>query len=103
MLIVSRFTDEVEEIVKACPRQRQTLFFSATLSKRVEELAHISLNNPVHVHVDPLFSVADTLNQGSSPWLNSLFWLSYNSCVEFIRIRENQEYLREAILVCLCR
>ncbi|MAF36810.1 ATP-dependent RNA helicase [archaeon] len=33
------FTDDVERIIGACPNERQTLFFSATISTRVKNLA----------------------------------------------------------------
>jgi superfamily II DNA/RNA helicase len=42
-----------------CPRGRQTMFFSATISESVANLANMSLNSPVQVtcacraHADP--------------------------------------------------
>jgi len=51
------FIDDVEKIIRACPAKRQTLFFSATISQRVMQLANRHMNNPVKVsagkHVDP--------------------------------------------------
>ncbi len=43
------FIDEVEKIIKQCPRQRQTLFFSATISSRIQKLANRYMNNPCKV------------------------------------------------------
>ena len=40
-------------IVQNMPRDRQTLLFSATQTKSVAKLAHLSLNNPVFVSSDP--------------------------------------------------
>jgi ATP-dependent RNA helicase DeaD len=51
------FIDDVEKIIRACPKKRQTLFFSATISTRVKELGNVHMKNPVIVaakkHVDP--------------------------------------------------
>lgn len=51
------FIDDVEKIIKACPKERQTLFFSATISHRVKQLANKYMKNPkiisVQKNVDP--------------------------------------------------
>lgn len=51
------FIDDVEKIIKACPKDRQTLFFSATISPQVKELANKYMKNPSQVsgkkQVDP--------------------------------------------------
>lgn len=51
------FIDDVEKIIKACPKKRQTLFFSATISHRVKQLANKHMKNPeivsVQKNVDP--------------------------------------------------
>ncbi len=51
------FIDDVEKIIKACPHKRQTLFFSATISPKIKELAGRYMVKPVKVlagkHVDP--------------------------------------------------
>jgi len=51
------FIEDVENIIQACPVKRQTLFFSATITDRVRELAERYMNNPIEVsatkHVDP--------------------------------------------------
>ena len=43
------FIRDVEKIIQRCPRQRQTLFFSATISKDIIRLADRYMNNPVKV------------------------------------------------------
>jgi ATP-dependent RNA helicase DDX27 len=57
------FQDELEEIVKNCPRSRQTLLFSATMTDRVEQLARLSLNRPVRLFIDMPGMLARTLEQ----------------------------------------
>src|SRR3989338_7465480 len=51
------FIEDVEKIIRACPRKRQTLCFSATISSTVTDLSHRYMNNPVKVNavkqVDP--------------------------------------------------
>jgi ATP-dependent RNA helicase DeaD len=51
------FVDDVEKIVMQCPRERQTLLFSATITYDVERLAKRYMNDPVRVsaesYVDP--------------------------------------------------
>jgi len=51
------FTDDVEKIIRACPKKRQTLLFSATISPRVQNLGRRHMVEPVEVFgkkmVDP--------------------------------------------------
>ena len=84
------FVDELREIVKLCPRQRQTMLFSATLSPSVRDLVLLSLNQPVQVTIDPFDSVVERLTQ------------------EFVRIKqkasvEEETREREAIVLALCQ
>ncbi len=46
------FLPDVERIIHHLPRERQTLFFSATLTPTVERLAQKLMRKPVHVHVE---------------------------------------------------
>jgi len=51
------FIDDVERIVRSCPKQRQTLFFSATIDSRIKSLAKKYMNDPKEIRagtqVDP--------------------------------------------------
>jgi ATP-dependent RNA helicase RhlE len=47
------FLPSIKRIVKALPEKRQTLFFSATMSKEVERIAYTMLRDPVLVEVSP--------------------------------------------------
>lgn len=51
------FIDDIEKVIKACPKERQTLLFSATVSPRIKTLAKKYLNNPEDIkaekYVDP--------------------------------------------------
>jgi ATP-dependent RNA helicase RhlE len=45
------FIGDIKSIVNQIPRSRQTLFFSATLDRRVEPLTYEFLNNPVKISI----------------------------------------------------
>lgn len=51
------FIDDVEKIIQACPNNRQTLFFSATISSRIKQLGNRYMSKPINVSatrlVDP--------------------------------------------------
>ncbi len=51
------FIDDVERIINECPRERQTLLFSATISADIDEIAKRHMKNPAKVsaedYVDP--------------------------------------------------
>ncbi len=51
------FIDDVEQIIRKCPRKRQTLLFSATIFSEVARLARRYMNEPVEIsaeqYVDP--------------------------------------------------
>lgn len=94
------FQDEVKELVSACPRGRQTLLFSATLSENINDLVELSLNNPVKIAVNSYNKLVDRLTQ------------------EFIRVKqpkksklpgpkkddkESPTLAQEAIVLSLCK
>lgn len=43
------FSDDIMQIVSHLPKQRQTIMFSATMPKKIQELANSILNNPAEV------------------------------------------------------
>src|SRR5690606_11322275 len=57
------FIPDVERIVSLLPPLRQTLFFSATMSKEMRKLADKFLHNPKEVAVSPPTSTAATVTQ----------------------------------------
>ncbi|KPV78136.1 uncharacterized protein RHOBADRAFT_23094 [Rhodotorula graminis WP1] len=90
------FRDELEEIIGAAPRSRQTLLFSATVTESIQQLTRLSMNKPVRVKIDEMGAAAKGLEQ------------------EFLRVRGDRagesielnsrsgERHREALLVALC-
>ncbi|SCV68087.1 BQ2448_208 [Microbotryum intermedium] len=90
------FRSELEEIIGAAPRSRQTLLFSATVTESIAQLTRLSMSKPVRVKVDQMGATAQGLVQ------------------EFLRVRGDRpgeaiergfrtgERSREALLVTLC-
>lgn len=58
------FIHDVRRIIKAVPTERQTLLFSATMPKEIQELADRTLKSPVKVAVDPVSSTREPIEQG---------------------------------------
>uniref|UniRef100_A0A915AD08 RNA helicase n=1 Tax=Parascaris univalens TaxID=6257 RepID=A0A915AD08_PARUN len=77
------FADQMKELIRLCSANRQTLLFSATMTDQIEQLAAVSLKNPVKIFINENTETALNLRQ------------------EFIRIRENREHERESIVVAL--
>ena len=57
------FVHDVKKIIAKVPQKRQTLFFSATMPKEIQQLADSILNDPEKVEVTPVSSTADTIQQ----------------------------------------
>ncbi len=57
------FIPAIRQIVKLLPRQRQTLFFSATLSKEIERLTREFLNDPTTIEIGQRSNPAETVTQ----------------------------------------
>jgi len=47
------FIPDIKRVLSEIPADRQTLFFSATLPRKMVELAHTMVRNPVHVTIAP--------------------------------------------------
>ncbi|WP_366183804.1 DEAD/DEAH box helicase [Flavobacterium ovatum] len=57
------FVNDVKKIVKLTPKNRQTLFFSATMPIAIRELAEMFLTKPETVTVSPVSSTAEKVEQ----------------------------------------
>ncbi|RAK70272.1 DEAD/DEAH box helicase [Hymenobacter edaphi] len=57
------FINDIRRILPLLPKQRQSLFFSATMPPTIRELADTILRNPVPVAVTPVSSTAETVEQ----------------------------------------
>lgn len=57
------FIHDVKKIIAALPKQRQSLFFSATMPAEIVKLSATILHHPEKVEVTPVSSTADTIQQ----------------------------------------
>ncbi|KNA11429.1 hypothetical protein SOVF_135240 [Spinacia oleracea] len=51
-ILEANFEEEMRQILKILPKERQTALFSATQTKKVEDLARLSLSKPIYIDVD---------------------------------------------------
>ncbi len=57
------FLPDLKRIISALPKQRQSLFFSATMASKVGELASSLLRNPVKINITPPASTVEMIEQ----------------------------------------
>ncbi len=58
------FLQPMKRIIAKCPKQRQTLFFSATLPPEIAQLADWALRDPVRIEIGASRSVASMVKHG---------------------------------------
>ncbi|KAJ4842912.1 DEAD-box ATP-dependent RNA helicase 28 [Turnera subulata] len=78
------FSAEIHELVRLCPKKRQTMLFSATMTEEVDELVKLSLTKPLRLSADPSAKRPATLTE------------------EVVRVRRMREVNQEAVLLALC-
>ncbi|KAJ0716140.1 putative RNA helicase [Helianthus annuus] len=78
------FEAEIRELVRLCPKRRQTMLFSATMTEQVDELIKLLLNKPLRLSADPTTKRPPKLTE------------------EVVRIRGKLEGNQEAVLLALC-
>ncbi|WP_035986653.1 DEAD/DEAH box helicase [Leptolyngbya sp. KIOST-1] len=61
------FIHDIRKIMGRLPDERQTLMFSATFSKPIQQLAHSLLNDPVQIEVAPRNTAAERVEQVVHP------------------------------------
>ncbi|KAF0146318.1 MAG: DEAD/DEAH box helicase [Rhodospirillaceae bacterium] len=87
------FIPDVERIVMLLPRQRQTLFFSATMSPEVKRLADAFLNDPQEIRVALPTKQTDCVVQG-------LIIVDFHDKREALRHLLHKEQVRNAFIFC---
>lgn len=99
LLFHSGFQDEIHEILKACPVERQTLLFSATMGTKVDDLIKLSLKQPVRIHVS---TKGQKMKDGQTVPLGTDVEVANRLEQEFVRVRTSNEGVnREAMLLAL--
>lgn len=57
------FIHDIKRLLPMLPREKQTLFFSATMPESIATLSRSILNKPVRVEVTPVSTAAETVQQ----------------------------------------
>lgn len=57
------FIHDIKRLLPMLPKQKQTLFFSATMPPAIDKLSKSILRQPVKIEVAPVSSVVDTIEQ----------------------------------------
>lgn len=57
------FINDVKKIVRLLPKEKQTLFFSATMPPQIASLANSLLQQPVKIEVTPVSSTVEKIEQ----------------------------------------
>jgi ATP-dependent RNA helicase RhlE len=57
------FIHDIKRIISRLPEQRQSLFFSATMPRKIVQLSQTILLDPVKIAVNPVSSTAETVQQ----------------------------------------
>ncbi|KAM7258647.1 hypothetical protein ACFE04_014388 [Oxalis oulophora] len=78
------FSASIQELIRLCPKKRQTMLFSATMTEEVNELIKMSLTKPMRLAADPSAKRPARLTE------------------EVVRLRRMREVNHEAVLLALC-
>ncbi|KAL7306735.1 hypothetical protein TKK_0001106 [Trichogramma kaykai] len=62
-LLSNEFEKQLNTILRAVPRERKTMLFSATMTKKVHKLQRASLKDPVKVEVSTTYQTVEKLKQ----------------------------------------
>jgi len=57
------FVNDIKKILKSIPKNRQTLFFSATMPKKIKSFAETILKQPQQIIVSPISSTTESVTQ----------------------------------------
>jgi len=56
------FFKDIEDLIKYLPKNRQTLFFSATIDKKIKKLAYSLVRKPIRIQISPKNPVAKNID-----------------------------------------
>jgi len=56
------FIDDIRDLMRYLPSKRQTLFFSATINKKIKKLAYSLVDKPIRIQLSPKNPVAKNIN-----------------------------------------
>ena len=100
------FIEDVTRIIRSCPKERQTLLFSATVDERIGKIANWALRNPTLVDVRTGSTAAETVDHAIYPvdvfqkydlLLELLKRSEYKSVIVFTRTKRDADRITEWI------
>ncbi len=47
------FLKDIQDVIRSLPKQRQTLFFSATINEKIKKLAYSIVSRPIRIQISP--------------------------------------------------
>lgn len=56
------FINDMEQLIRRIPRNRQTLFFSATINEKIKDLAYGLVRHAVRIHISPKDPVSKNID-----------------------------------------
>lgn len=56
------FINDIRDVIKLLSRNRQTLFFSATINERIKKLAYSIVRNPIRIQISPKDKVSKNID-----------------------------------------
>ncbi|MBL7894136.1 MAG: DEAD/DEAH box helicase [Bacteroidia bacterium] len=56
------FYNDIRDLIKRLPRERQTLFFSATISEKIKDLAYSIVRNAIRIQISPKDPVSKNID-----------------------------------------
>ncbi len=56
------FNKDIQDLIRKIPKNRQTLFFTATISKKIKSLAYDVVRDAIRIHVSPQNPVSKNLD-----------------------------------------
>lgn len=98
------FIEDVSSIIRMCPKERQTLLFSATVNKTIREIADWALREPEEIDVRTGAITADTISHALYPvagyqkydlLLALLERTHYKSVIVFTRTKRDADRITE--------
>ena len=98
------FIEDVSAIIRLCPKDRQTLLFSATVNTTIREIAGWALREPVEIDVRTGTLAADTISHALYPvagyqkydlLLALLERTKYRSVIVFTRTKRDADRITE--------
>ena len=88
------FSESIDEILKGVPRDRNTLLFSATMSKEIEKIAHNYLKDPKEI-------VVGSRNEGAES-VNHVYYM-VNAKDKYLALKRIVDFNPRIFAIVFCR